>query len=212
MSCFRYRVLAAAAIALLSVGSAVSAGVVYDNIGVASKGSDPVAADGPLANSFSTGGSTVLLADVKLLLIGNPNSTASSTVSLLSDSGTSPGSVLQIIGTLSDSSLSASAQVFDFVLATPYALAANTRFWIGLSGPSSTTVGWNYAVDSSGIGTTGEYWAYSPGGTLTVRQNSGTTSTPYQMQLSAVPEPGSLGLFMIGSAALAIARRRLVRP
>lgn len=209
---FRNVALAAGIIAVLSAGSAVNAGVIYDNLSVGMSAVDYAAMDGPLYNSFSAGASQSELTDVKMLLGGNPNSSASFTVNLLSDSAKSPGSVLTTLGTVSDGSLTSGAQSVDFTLAVPFILAADTRYWIELSGPTSS-VGWSYGSSNGGTGTGGEYWAYNPSGVLTVSQNS-SVNTPYQMQVTtaAVPEPGTFALGAIGIAVLTLARRRLARP
>ncbi len=107
---FRNVALAAGIIAVLSAGSAVNAGVIYDNLSVGMSAVDYAAMDGPLYNSFSAGASQSELTDVKMLLGGNPNSSASFTVNLLSDSAKSPGSVLTTLGTVSDGSLTSGAQ------------------------------------------------------------------------------------------------------
>ena len=104
---------------------------------------------------------------------------------------------------------------------TAYALAAGTRYWVELntapSGPNST-VEWDYATNATGVGVSGEYWAYNPSGVLTVTANS-DNSGPFQMEVttsvsSAVPEPGTLcqTLSALGISIIAITRRRMVCP
>ena len=117
----------------LSLGSAAHAGVVYDNL------SAPFGGDGNLANpvqdsadSFSTGAAGTL-GDVKLLLLATtPGDGGAITVNLLSDSSTSPGSVIEPLGTISDSSLSTSYSTQDVSGFPPVALSAGTRYWIQL--------------------------------------------------------------------------------
>ena len=100
-------VLAALALLLGGVGRARAGSIIlYNNLPPAATNNhaDAVFTFGPLADSFSTGGSAVNLSDVKLLLeTGTP--TGSITVTLRSDSSTSPGAVLTTIGTLNDTSL-----------------------------------------------------------------------------------------------------------
>ena len=128
MSRFRCLVLAAATASLFT-GSAVNADVIYNNLPPisGSTGTDQASVDGPLFNSFSTGASTTTLADVTLLLSGDPTSGSQFTVSLLRDASTSPGAVLENLGTFNDSLLSTTTSTFDVPLSTPFALAADTR-------------------------------------------------------------------------------------
>ncbi len=204
---------------MLSFGAGAKAGVIYNNLPpvTTSGGTDPFAVDGPSFNSFSTGSSVSVLTDVKLMLSGTPG-VAQFTVSLLSDSSKSPGSLLATLGTFSDGTLTPSASVYNVPVAA-YALAAGTRYWVELNtaptGPTSS-VAWDYATNATGIGVSGEYWAYNPSGVLTVTANA-DNSGPFQMEVttsvsSAVPEPGTLYqiLTALGIGVSAIARRRMV--
>ncbi len=219
--CFS-RKLAFATVAgcILSFVSAVNAGEIYNNLPpVTSIGSfDPVFDDGPSYNSFSTGSNAELLTDIKMLLTGTGGTPSQFTVSLLADSSNAPGSLLSTLGTFNDSDkLSLTASVVD-VSGGSYALAANTRYWVELSSTAPSppsTVAWNYASSAAGVGVSSEYWAYTPGGVLTVSANS-DVSTPYQMSVttsSAVPEPGTFCqvLTALGVGVFAIARRRMIR-
>ena len=183
------------------------AAVVYDNLGAASGGADPIGSFGPLYDSFSTGAAGLNLVDVwvKLVLPLQIPPDPSITVALYANSSTSPGALLWTIGSIDDSELSSALQDYEFTLSTPYALAANTRYWIGLS--TTGNARWAWSEDLSGTGVAGEYFANSNG----VYDNSGG---PYQMQLndgSNVPEPASL--LMMGGAllALGLVRRKSTR-
>ena len=209
----RCLVLALAATVFPTLGSVADAGIIYDNIsastGATSGGSADIssASHGPLADSFSTGAGSSVLTDLKLLIAAaTPTDGGSFVVLLLSDSSTSPGSVLTTLQTVSDSSLTTTLGTVAFTLSTPYLLAANTRYWIELSGSSTSGV-WSFTATNVGIGVANEYNYYAG----SVSANS--AFTPYQMTVttSAVPEPSGLGLCAIGIAALAIARRHRAR-
>jgi hypothetical protein len=194
--------------AALSLGSVAQAGTIYDNLSAAASGSDFVATFGPLADSFSTTAATTLV-DVKFLLSGDPTVQGTTSVFLLNDASTSPGSVIAQLGTISDSSLTTSLSVQDVSGFAPVALAAGTRFWIELSS-SNTSAQWSFSSDTTGPGVAGEFFSNKSG----VFSNS-DDSPPYQMLvntgLSVVPEPSTLTLGILGIGTLVALRRRLVR-
>ena len=200
------------AAAVLQFAARASAEDIYDNIsgstGAVSGGSELISSvNAPIANSFSTGGSSSLLTDLGLLLLAtNPASGNSFTVKLLSDASTSPGTALTTITTVNDSALTTTLATFNYQLPAPYPLAANTRYWIELTS-GLTTSEWSYPVTNLGIGVANEYVYYAG----TVYANS--SFTPYQMTVTtaAVPEPATLSLCGLGLAALVAARRVLAR-
>ena len=181
------------------------AGVIYDNLGSVTSGSDSLSILGPpLFDSFSTGAGGFTLADVKLLLSGTSDG-ASLTVGLYGDNATSPGTLLTQIGSLSDTSLSGTLTVFDFPLASSYALAPNTRYWVVLNTNNGSSAYWAWSSDQTAIGVAGEYLGHG----TNVFSNTGG---PYQMRLSdlSVPEPSTLLLALICGGVF-VARRRIAR-
>jgi hypothetical protein len=192
----------------LCLNAAVSAGIIHDNLGAASDGADDVAGFGPFAASFTSSSSIESLTEVKLLLTNNGSAgTGSVVVSLLADSSTAPGASLTTIGTIDDSAVTSSLSVFDLTLASPFALAASTRYWIQVATSNGSTTRWSWSGDTSGTDVAGEYFA---------NQNGVFDSTqgPYQMQVitgtaSAAPEPSTLvGASLATIGALALRRRR----
>lgn len=175
----------------------------FDNLNGTPVDADSIATYGPIAGSFSTAGFESALTQVSLKLSGTPDS-GSVIVRLLSDSSTSPGSVLNTIGTLDDSLLSSTLSNYTLALATPFDLAANTRYWIELTSNGSSA-NWAWSGDISGPGVAGEYLSNING----VFANS--SEAPYQMQvqvLSSVPEPSGYAILGFGLLGVVAAIRR----
>jgi hypothetical protein len=86
---------------------------------------------------------------------------------------------LTTIGTLADGLLPSTPTAVDFTLPTAFNLAANTRYWIGLSTANGSAALWNWSLDLSGTGVPGEFFANNGG-------VSPNTLGPYQMRLAAL--------------------------
>ena len=87
-------------------------------------------------DSFSTDASAFDLRSVTLLLAVNGSYPAGSDtliVDLFADSSNSPGQLLETIGTLDTSQISYLVDYAEYTFNTSYALAADSRYWIGLT-------------------------------------------------------------------------------
>jgi hypothetical protein len=181
----------------------------FDNLGNVGTGADPTGSDwGPLADSFSTGSSAFDFNSLTVILSGTA-STGSTTAYLLSDSSTSPGSVLEEIGTISESGLSNAPSLFS--LSTSFILAPNTTYWIELTSGDNNT-DWQWTLDPSGVGTAGQSFANFEGsGDWNVFSE---VNGPYQMAVAgkSVPEPSSVYLLLGGLLAIGCIgfRRRFI--
>lgn len=201
--------LAVAALLTMAAPAAQAATTIYDNLGASQDGADPVQSYGPLANSFNTGANAGLLSGVSVLLKSGSNELVGNLlVKLLADSGTSPGAELLTLGSLSSASVStAGFASYSFTPATAFNLAANTTYWVEVLTTSPLDIEWSWSTDLTSLGVSGQA-SYSK--ELGVLPNS--AAGPYQMAVSvtAVPEPASAALVLVGVALIggAGARRR----
>lgn len=198
--------LLVALVGLVFVGAG-RADSLFNNLGAAPSGADPTGDDwGPLADSFSTGSSAFDLTSLTVALSGTP-SAGTITAFLLSDSSTTPGSVLEEIGSISEGGVTAVPGFY--ALSTSYVLSPDTRYWIELTS-ADNSVNWDWSFDNSGTGVAGEFLANFQGGSewIVFPNDNG----PYQMNVSgtsAVPEPSSIVLLFAGlTAILCLAFRR----
>jgi hypothetical protein len=128
-------------------------------------------------------------------------------VGLYADDASTPGDLIGILGSVSDSTLSGVPQVYDVTLTNYPLLSDDTPYWIGLSG--TATVEWYYDSNSSGIGVSGESFSNQFGTMPDI-------DDPYQMsvtqgnsgQAATVPEPSSHLLIFPGAFFLALFRLR----
>ena len=183
------------------------AAALYDNLAAASNSADPAASGlsgfGPLYHSFSTG-SAISLGGFSLLIDAtDPLDGGTFNISVnvnVNDSPTSPSpdSAIFTSGAFSDSILSTSLSPVSFSFA-PLSLAANTRYWIGLT--STGSVNWAWSTDISGPGVAAEFLDNQNG----VKDN---LNGPYQMQvpteIAATPLPATLPLFATSIFAMGL--------
>jgi hypothetical protein len=176
---------------------------IYDNLSQPSGGYDGVGTgglvEGPLYDSFSTGtGSGFLLTSVQLLVSKSGGSSGTTSIGIYNNNaGTSPpspGSLFATIGTVSDTSLSGTASVWNVSLGSPLSLAASTRYWVGLSTSNNASMQWWYASSSAGTGVANEYFSNNQGSFA----NAG--NGPYQMLVNVVPEPSLYAMALVGLA------------
>ena len=177
----------------------------------------------PLYNSFMSGSASEVLTGVTLALGPTPLTADPVQVTLYEDLGgfqtyndfdpinLQPGFAVSL-GQIQDTDVAAGGPNFYSLSGLSVTLAANTRYWIGLSGIS--TVEWIYGDldESTATGVAGQYSDYgdanSAGGSQVV---SNSDFMPFEMQVTAaaagVPEPSTF-LPLIGLAGLAISRLR----
>jgi PEP-CTERM motif len=176
----------------------------YNNIGATSKGNDSISLYGPPGDSFNSGPTALTLNSVAVLLAGSSDSNGTITMELLSsNSGPTPGSVLDDIGSITSPHSPSGVAVF--VPSGTITLAADTTYWIELIASGGDATGWFWSLDTSGPGVAGQYYF----GDGAVFPNSGG---PYQMEVSGttspVPEPGILLMLGSGIGALFLKGRR----
>ena len=145
-----------------------------------------------------TPGSTTSVGSVALALSGS----ASMSLTLQTDSAGAPsGQGVAISASFTPNT--SSAQVFTFLLATPYAVSAGTKYWLVAQSLDATGDGWAPASAASPS-------AFYLGASSTSWQDSGVVLA-YSLSTAAsatVPEPASLPLLGTGALlALALARR-----
>lgn len=201
----RISLFAVATVALMS--SAHGGVILFDNL------ADPLIGNRPISptseyQSFSNGASADTLVDVKLTLQGNNTDGHSFSVDLYSsNAGPVPGSLLANVGTLLDSALPGSgSSTFDFPVSI--ALAASTRYWIGLSTTNGSDASWELALSSVGdTGVSGQF--IDDTGIV-----GNTNFDAFAMQVSetalvtGTPEPATCVLGLSGLLAVAFLRRR----
>ena len=202
------------ALLLAAAPTMCRAQVIYNNLTQASAGYDGVGSgglvQGPLYDSFSTGtGSGILLTGVQLLLSKSGGSSGTTSIGIYNnDAGTSPpspGSLFATIGTVTDSSLSGTASVWNVSLGSSLSLAASTRYWVGLSTNNNASTQWWYAASGTGTGVANEFFSNSTGNYA----NAG--DRPYQMLVTVVPEPSLYAMALAGLAfgGSVVFRRRM---
>jgi len=195
-----------AALATIAVTGFVSAPgratTLFDNITAHnSDGNDQLNPTGPLYDSFSTGTKSYFLTEVDLLL----GRSGTFNVGLYANqipvggpfSGSSiPGSLITNLGTFSAPAVSGVVAVNG----ENVVLAANTRYWIGLSS-SSTTI-WFFSLDFSGTGVGSEFNFIAS----VPEQLPNNPDGAYQMRISGqeTPLPAALPLFASGGGVLGL--------
>ncbi|WP_083748515.1 choice-of-anchor R domain-containing protein [Pelomonas sp. KK5] len=191
-----------------ATGFSASAANLYDNLGSTQDGADPILSYGPLANSFTTGADGGLLSSIAALLKNDSASIVGDLrVSLHADgAGSTPGAELLSVGLLSSSGIATDAfAAYSFALSTPFALAANTTYWVEIEAASPNAVEWAWSGDLSAPGVAGQS-NYS----VLFGANPNSAQSPYQMavNVSAVPEPASMGLLLAGLVMVGMSIRR----
>lgn len=194
---------------MLAVG--LKADILYDSL-TATSGAGSAIGNGTttgtvLYDSFSTGNVAETLTSLIVALAPSGTIADPIVATLYVDNGSTAGGPIQltggaVIGSLDDS-LVTSNNDYTINLSSNPLLAANTRYWIALSGID--TVNW---LTSTSIGGTGVANELSDIGGSNVTANSSTD--PFQMQIQATaPEPGNL-VPLLGLVALGLVgfRRR----
>jgi hypothetical protein len=173
------------------------ADVLYDSLDDSRNASESLSSPYP-AISFSTGSQAVTITSFSALLHSYMGQ-GTVTVSLFSDSNTSPGSLIAILGSIDDL---ATTDTVDTIGANAL-LAPDTRYWIQLSSTNPYPT-WSETDGAAGPGTTGEYSVQS--GSVYANGPNGTFLA--EVLVSPAPEPSTWAMLLIGLMAIGVAVRR----
>ena len=133
--------------------------VPYDTIGQTVTGLDPAPQTGGVAGFSFTTAITSSLTEVDLdLADGNPADGGTVTVTLYSDNGGAPGTLIATLGQIDDSSLSSASTGAVVHLEAPpgVQLSADTTYWIEVSGSATSGVEFAYEASDAGVGASGQ--------------------------------------------------------
>lgn len=180
--------------------SAANATTLYDNLSATTGDVATASGDTWLAQALTTDSSSYVLGSVTLLL----SAEATPTLSIYSNNGGEPGSLLSTLSLSSSYSSSVSSVTFS---TSGLALSANTTYWVVLS--DSASADWAWTTSNSGSGS-----AFST--TSAESDDAGSTwftadAYPYQMSVStvaAVPLPASLPLMLSAVIGMTVVGRR----
>lgn len=199
-----------ALLALIASTPAHATVVLFDDTMNAGTQTFGVAGDGPLSQSFSTGSIALGLERISLdISATNPRDGGSFIVTLNADNNGLVGSQLALLGTILDSSLTATPALYSLAgigqLGHGTTLSAHTQYWVSLVPETPTTSGQILATNViSGIGVSGSTVSTGDTGAQLV---DGNMYVPLIMRVEA-PEPMSLALLGVGLAGLGWARNR----
>ncbi len=199
-----------ALLALIASTPAHATVVLFDDTMNAGTQTFGVFGDGPLSQSFSTGSIALGLERISLdILATNPTDGGSFIVTLNADNNGRVGSQLALLGTILDSSLTATPALYSLAgigqLGHGTTLSADTQYWVSLVPETPTTSGQILATNViSGVGMSGSTVSTGYTGAKLV---DGNTNVPLVMRVEA-PEPMSLALLGVGLAGLGWARNR----
>lgn len=202
-----------------------SADTVVDNLATTTQGSFSVGVvTDPDSGSSSThwtgqGFTTAatgdfVMSDITMTMGYNSfqSTTSQFTISLYSNGGGAPGSLLSTIATADDSL--APDQGFGqlvFTPATQITLAPATTYWIVASSSDTAAIAWGFTQNTSFTGTgapAGSVLSTDGGVTWQDSSNNG----PFQLSVQTVPEPSTWALSGLGLLAVVTLRRRLSQP
>ena len=198
-----------ALLALIASTPAHATVVLFDDTMNAGTQTFGVAGDGPLSQSFSTGSIALGLERISLDISAiRPGDGGSFIVTLNADNNGRVGSQLALLGTILDSSLTATPALYSLAgigqLGHGTTLSADTQYWVSLVPETPTTSGQILATNQiSGVGVSGSRVSTDAGAGFV----DGNQYLSLMMRVEA-PEPMSLALLGVGLAGLGWARNR----
>jgi hypothetical protein len=194
-----------AAVAVLLAAPAAHADVLLSNLTEPKNDTTELTADFWASQAFVVDGANWTLTDIRTVvgeLTGAP-----SIVAELHE-GTETGAVLT---TFALPSFAGPTSARTFTPLSKVTLNAGGTYWFTLRNTGSGTYGWTYAVGNgqTGTGSLGAY-SYSEDQGATWGCCGSGTDNPYlfEVNVAAVPEPGTWALMILGFAAAGTALRR----
>jgi hypothetical protein len=196
----------ASALVCVAMFAALASGapiVIVSNLGETPAGID-VGGLNVGAQSFTTGGTAVILQDVVLDLLGSGGAVD---VSLFSDNSGLPGSSLLSLGTLTPTG----SGFGDYTATGTYALAAASTYWVVVDYLGAPSWGWTASSAYTGTGTLDALTNSYDGGTTwnpTFPSTPPYPDNPYLLEVDATaPEPSGLVLTLIGIGVMLLVKR-----